>query len=160
MNIFKNWNFNRWKLSSKIMVSTIIPLVLIVILSVISYLSILSLEEGDYWVDHTYQVMASAANIQKHIVDMEAGQRGFLITGKETFLAPYNQGKLSLATEVAALKKLVSDSPAQVKRISRVQQLALQWIKEAGMVEINARRNVQEGAKDAAYLQDVLSRST
>ncbi|NRA60277.1 MAG: CHASE3 domain-containing protein [Psychrobium sp.] len=44
------------------------------------------------WVTHTYDVIATANNILASAVDMETGMRGYLLAGKEDFLAPYTAG--------------------------------------------------------------------
>ena len=40
------------------------------------------------WVDHTHEVLASAARVVAFAVDMETGMRGFLLAGQEGFLDP------------------------------------------------------------------------
>lgn len=35
------------------------------------------------WVEHTHQVMDLANSLGKSVVDMETGQRGYMLTGKE-----------------------------------------------------------------------------
>ncbi len=41
------------------------------------------------WVEHTDRVTRTAAEIQRRSIDMESSMRGFLISGDESFLAPY-----------------------------------------------------------------------
>jgi len=51
------------------------------------------MEETTGWVDHTHIVIAEANSILASAVDMETGMRGYLLAGKNEFLAPYNLGK-------------------------------------------------------------------
>jgi methyl-accepting chemotaxis protein len=97
------FNFNRLQLSTKMMIGTAVPLILIVILATVSFFSIRSLEQSNQWVDHTYQVLGKAANIEKLVVDLETGERGFLITGKESFLEPFHAGRTKLTVEIREL---------------------------------------------------------
>src|SRR5688572_6470736 len=41
------------------------------------------------WVEHTDQVTRAASELQRRSIDMETGMRGYLITGEENFLEPY-----------------------------------------------------------------------
>jgi len=45
--------------------------------------------------------------------DAETGQRGYLLTGDEAYLQPYEVARSSIASEMADLRKLVADSPGQ-----------------------------------------------
>ena len=107
------------------------------------------------WVEHTDHVIASASQIQKLSIDQETAMRGFLITGDETFLGPYEVAKPMLGVEAAALRQLVSDNPPQVNRMDRITALQGQWDKFAQDM-IALRRNggdylqaVRSGARQA-----------
>jgi len=79
------------------------------------------------WVDHSERVIGAATEIGKLASDEETGVRGFLITGDETFLAPYNISHAKLSTELSDLMALVSDNPPQVERLERIRALQNQW---------------------------------
>ncbi|MBF7141083.1 MULTISPECIES: response regulator [Pseudomonas] len=79
------------------------------------------------WVDHTDRVINNANQAIKLSVDMETGMRGFLLTGDEHFLDPYEVAKPRIATELEGLKALVSDNPQQVDRLNRLQGLQNAW---------------------------------
>ncbi len=79
------------------------------------------------WVEHTDRVTRNATEIQRRSIDMETGMRGFLITGDESFLEPYEAALPRFATDLAALRSLVSDNAAQVDRIDRIVSLQKAW---------------------------------
>jgi CheY-like chemotaxis protein/CHASE3 domain sensor protein len=79
------------------------------------------------WVDHSERVIGAATEIGKLASDEETGVRGFLITGDEAFLAPYNIGHAKLSTELSDLMAMVSDNPPQVERLERIRALQNQW---------------------------------
>jgi CHASE3 domain sensor protein/Skp family chaperone for outer membrane proteins len=98
------------------------------------------------WVEHTERVIGNANEISKLSIDMETGMRGYLITGDETFLQPYDIAKSRIASETAALSGLVGDNPQQVDRLRRIASLQAQW-NEFGQNAIDLRRqqgNYQE----------------
>ncbi len=79
------------------------------------------------WVEHTQQVISNANEVKTLIIDQETGTRGFLITGEEKFLAPYNLSKPKLAAAIDNLKHLVRDNPPQVERLGRIEAVQKQW---------------------------------
>ncbi len=88
--------------------------------------------------------------IAKAMVDQETGERGFLITGKEEFLEPYEIGKKHLEEELKALRTLVSnahDRPATFNDLDALEKLANKWLKEIGEPGIELRRQVNLGQK-------------
>ncbi|MBB5606277.1 MULTISPECIES: response regulator [unclassified Janthinobacterium] len=94
-------------------------------------------------VEHSERVIGNANEVMKLSVDLETGMRGYLLTGDETFLAPYKSGKAKIAVEMSTLLELVADSPMQVDRLRRIRALQGQWMDYAESV-IAQRRNNQE----------------
>src|SRR6266478_2438738 len=75
-------------------------------------------------VDHTFQVMSGIDNVLLRLQDAETGQRGFIITGDEAYLAPFKSAELELSEVLAGLDRLVSDNADQQIEIANLQQLA------------------------------------
>ena len=94
-------------------------------------------------VEHSERVIGNANEVMKLSVDLETGMRGYLLTGDETFLAPYKSGKAKIAVEMTTLLELVADSPIQEDRLRRIRALQNQWTEYAESV-IAQRRNNQE----------------
>ncbi|MBW1903341.1 MAG: CHASE3 domain-containing protein, partial [Deltaproteobacteria bacterium] len=94
-------------------------------------------------------------SIAKDMVDMEAGQRGFIITGKEEFLEPYLAGQKRLKEHISKLRSLLSDDERSLTALAKVKSLASDWFEKAAGPEINARQEMNrhpETLKDAAVL--------
>ncbi|WP_397453476.1 response regulator [Pseudomonas sp. NA-150] len=81
-----------------------------------------------HWVEHTDSVINNANRAFKLSVDMETGMRGFLLTGDERFLDPYEVAKPNIRTELKSLEELVADNPPQVERFKRLSALQNDWI--------------------------------
>ena len=79
------------------------------------------------WVEHTERVIGNAVEISKLSIDMETGMRGYLLTGDDSFLQPYELARPRFAGEVAVLTQLVSDNPPQVERLGSIGALQAQW---------------------------------
>jgi PAS domain S-box-containing protein len=59
------------------------------------------------------QVGAACDRVLSSLSDAETGQRGFLLTGEDRYLEPYNQAVRSLPDELATLKRLLAEHPNQ-----------------------------------------------
>ncbi len=151
-------SFRNMGLRLRIILGSSSPLILVVILSVVSTMSITSLLEISGWVEHTHEVIEGQGEIQRLIIDMETGERGFLISGKDEFLEPYIAGKKALVDKIAAVKNLVNDNPAQVKRMDDVERLISEWSQKAAEPEIAMRREVAKGATATAHFKKLQGR--
>ncbi|MGY2052475.1 CHASE3 domain-containing protein [Methylobacterium sp. JK268] len=78
---------------------------------------------GSEAVRHTVVVDGQLAHLLSAIQDAETGQRGFLLTGDESFLAPFNAGAAAITRELDALDALVEDNPDQAARVTRLRGL-------------------------------------
>jgi hypothetical protein len=58
---------------------------------------------------------------------METGMRGFLLSGEEVYLAPYEQARGKFRPQTEQLVDLVSDNPPQVQRLERLLAMQEQW---------------------------------
>jgi methyl-accepting chemotaxis protein len=140
MNFFQNMS-----IAAKISTGFISILALMAITSIIVYLSVSSITASSHWVNHTYEVIHNAESVGAAMVDMETGQRGFLITGKDEYLQPYNVGVAAFKQLITKGQKLTSDNPIQGKRWQEVYKLQSQWLEETAEPEIAARRQVTLG---------------
>ena len=150
--------FSGMKIGAKISVGFGAILTLMTITSIIVYFSITSLIESSRWVNHTYEVIRVAEKVGAAMVDMETGQRGFLISGKDEYLEPYNAGITSFKVFLKKGQKLTSDNPDQGRRWREVNNLKLQWLQETAEPEIAARNQVTRGAEALTNFKMISSR--
>ncbi|MEO8013116.1 MAG: response regulator [Polaromonas sp.] len=79
------------------------------------------------WVEHSERVIGNANQVARLNSEMESGMRGYLVTGDESFLEPYEMALSRFDSEVATLSAMVSDNPVQVARLQRITGLQQQW---------------------------------
>ncbi len=82
------------------------------------------------WIDHTNEVLTAADNVLIGLINMETGFRGYMTTGDDGFLEPYNVGEMQVSETLAELKELTSDNPAQVDRWNTIEGEWQGWIAE------------------------------
>ncbi len=105
-----------------------------------SLLKVMQQSEG--WVAHTYKVIGKANDILAAAVDMETGMRGYLLAGKEEFLAPYNGGSERFFKLTGEMKETVSDNPAQVQLVQEIEQTIRGWKQKVTEPTIQLRRDI------------------
>ena len=114
---------------TKILVGFSVPLSLMAVIAIVVYFSIGELLATSTWVKHTQKVIADAKELEKLMIDMETGERGFLITGKENFVEPFVKSQQVWDKKIEALQKLVKDNPEQVSRLESIDKLEKNCLK-------------------------------
>ncbi len=128
------------KLRTKLLLAYIIPLSIVVLGDLFVYRALKLGLETAAWVNHTNLVISDATALAKAAVDVETGSRGYLLTGDEEFLAPYQSGLADFDRTAADLRRLVDDNPAQTALLGEIEALHQQWIAQAVEPEISAYR--------------------
>jgi len=81
------------------------------------------------------------------LVNMETGQRGFLLSGKEESLAPYHEGLKSLQLHLRELNdvaQIAAGTSVTRADIQIVQDRVKEWMEKAANPEIEARREMNK----------------
>jgi methyl-accepting chemotaxis protein len=89
---------------------------------------------------HTYQVLGEAGSVLESLINVETGQRGYSLTGKDASLEPYRDGVQSFARHLARIRELTSDNPTQQARLKALEEAQQQWMKQAIEPAIALRR--------------------
>ena len=72
---------------------------------------------SEHWVEHTWQVIIEVETIMGSARDAETGARGFLLTGEDRYLEPYNDAVKRLPGELNEFQRLTQDNHSQQIRI-------------------------------------------
>jgi two-component sensor histidine kinase/CHASE3 domain sensor protein len=104
-------------------------------------------EAAEAAVIHTLKVKQSAATLLNLIASSESGQRGYLLTGDESLLAPYRTARQSFDQQLGALRLLVADDPDQLRRID---ELTPVLVERLGAIEQTMRYAAAGRQSDAA----------
>jgi CheY-like chemotaxis protein/signal transduction histidine kinase/CHASE3 domain sensor protein len=86
-------------------------------------LNMLDIKKSGDLETHTYFVMHEWDDLLSALKDAETGQRGFLITGDEKYLEPYQNSLAVIAENRAAVRNITKDNPLQQKLLDRVEPL-------------------------------------
>ena len=90
-------------------------LVLLLVLGLFS--AVRQNEDAVVWQTHTLRVMDAGDELLSSLKDAEIGQRGYMATGDEVFLEPYQAVQARIAPRLAELRQLTLDNPVQQHRL-------------------------------------------
>lgn len=86
-------------------------LLLLLLVSIVSYRSIIRLVGDSVLKTYTYETLAGLEDIVSLIKDLETGSRGYVITGDEDHLEPYHAASMVIDEEVRGVLALTADNP-------------------------------------------------
>lgn len=112
-----------WTFGKKIASGFALSFVLMAMIGAVAYQSINTISNTNKWVVHTHHVIERLADLLNVMQDAEIGMRGFIITGDESFLEPYQKADTKILTVVNDLRALTTDNSAQQKRIAQIEPI-------------------------------------
>ena len=68
-------------------------------------------------ITRAYDVLVRLQRVFSFVKDAETGQRGYLLTGAESYLDPYDKARVALPGEVQSLQSAVKSDPEQQRRL-------------------------------------------
>ncbi|MDB4909089.1 MAG: ATP-binding region ATPase domain protein [Gemmatimonadetes bacterium] len=98
-------------------VLVVAPALLCMLLSLFVYNGVRRTRESRLLVAHTRDVRQRATITLSRLQDAETGQRGFLLTGEERYLAPYERALAALTGDTSLLRSLTADNAQQQARL-------------------------------------------
>jgi methyl-accepting chemotaxis protein len=118
-----NVNSGAWTVGQKLTAAFAVAALTVLVIALVGYQSTVHLIDNSHWVDHTHEVRRDLAELLAVLTNCETGQRGFVITGNESFLEPYNSGTTAVEKVYSDLRKLTLDNPLQQKRLDEARPL-------------------------------------
>ncbi|MCX6074999.1 MAG: CHASE3 domain-containing protein, partial [Campylobacterales bacterium] len=100
---------NSLSLKQKILGGGLLPLLFVGLVNVIGLINFNGVVESYDQVSHTHQVTEMGSSIEKAALNMQAGERGYLLTGNDTYLEPYTQGSQAYQGLFRDLKQITTD---------------------------------------------------
>ena len=102
---------------------SVVPLALFAAMLVVAMntwfavLAVRSLLDSEAWLAHTWEVIGQEEKLMLSVTNAETSARSFVITGREDFLAPYNDAERTLPGDIQHFKDLTVDNPIQQSNI-------------------------------------------
>ncbi len=113
----------RLTIAIKLGASFTLAVALTAVVGIIAFNSINQLVDITSQVNHSNTVLIKLGAISSALKDAETGQRGFIITNEERYLAPYNDARERVDTLVKEVRARTLDDPSKTERIDRLVSL-------------------------------------
>lgn len=140
----------KWSTENKINSGFGTALALLVAIGGVSYQSTTKLIETERWVSHTHQVLGKLEDVLADIAMAETAQRGYLLTGQESYLEPYYIETRETEQVIQRLQQLTVDNPDQQRRLDTLESLV-----QARFVKLRETIDVRRNQGLEAALQVV-----
>ncbi len=128
----------------------ILVILFFIVSGVMAYRNIAILRDDTHRVQHTHDVITSLDKLMSSLQDSETGQRGFLLTGDQQYLTPYNQAVARVDTQMDRVSELTRDNGAQQARM-----VALARQMEAKLAELEETVDLRRRGETEQALETV-----
>ncbi|MDY0749112.1 methyl-accepting chemotaxis protein [Paucibacter sp. R3-3] len=113
-----------WTFGKKIAMGFALAFVLMLFVGGMAYRSIESLTRTSYAVSHTGRVLDQLALLMRIVNDTESQQRGYMLTGDETYLPQMQASREAFPKPIKELREDLADSPAELQMLAAVVEAA------------------------------------
>src|ERR1700727_2361002 len=88
----------------------------------IAYLNFQTLKTDSALLVRSEEALTALDDVLSTVKDAETGQRGYLLTGNESYLQPYTAAAQNVGARLDAIRRLTLDNPAQQDRLGTLRQ--------------------------------------
>jgi signal transduction histidine kinase len=97
---------------------------------------------------HSKNVQAATLGLEKLVVDLETGQRGFVLTGDERLLEPWTNARRALPARLAAFQELSEENPEQHRRARALATAIRDYLRDYSQYIVDIARDNLAAARD------------
>jgi PAS domain S-box-containing protein len=98
-------------------------IVILLAVGAVSYSGVVQSSESDRWVRHTHEVLENLQNLVADMESIESSDRGFALTGDQSYIESYHTGAVSAARDEKAIRDLTVDNPQQQRQLPALENL-------------------------------------
>jgi signal transduction histidine kinase len=107
---------------------------------VVLLLAIADLRRSERQANHSQEILTVSNELERLVLDLETGQRGFVLTGEERFLQPWHTAQQSFPRLARALLVLVAGDPLDTRWATRIAKRETSYIRDYSVPLVNAAR--------------------
>ncbi|MSR64285.1 MAG: response regulator [Verrucomicrobiae bacterium] len=152
----------KWSSDKTIRMGLWLGLLLLALIGAASYRSMTHLIHTSEAVAHNHRVVENLQAVLSQLQNAESGQRGYVITGEDKYIAPYQTATVLVEKELKTLRHLTAESREQLKMLRLLDPLvekklafakqAIELRKEKGF---EAARELMQTNQSVALMEDI-----
>ncbi len=97
-------------------------LVFFVVSGLVTYVNFQGLRVANQRIVETHRAIVSLQSLLSKLQDAETGQRGYLLTGEDSYLAPYRTALAAVDGQLEKVAERTKDNPGQRERLEKLRQ--------------------------------------
>src|SRR6266536_3550836 len=144
----------RGGLTGRMVVGSGLLLVVVGVAFAVLLVSVAELRTATRLARHSQEVLVAANQLERLAIDLETGQRGFVITGQERFLGPWRAARVAVPGQASTLARLVAGDPAQQRRAQRLWRAVRSYVEDYSVGLVAAARRDPAAARTVAATQE------
>src|SRR5262245_52263289 len=141
---------SRGGLTRRLIVASAVLALLISGAFVVLLLAIGDLREDQQRTDRSQQLLIAANGLERLLLDLETGARGFILSGQDRFLGPWNTARAELAGRAATAQRLAASDPETAQRTARVVRDLRSYVTDYSIPLVDAARRRDPSARSDA----------
>jgi CheY-like chemotaxis protein len=138
----------RFAMEPRTFAGFLVAIAAVLVIAALSYQSLHTTQSAAESLARTAEVQTHTEVLLSTLKDAETGQRGYLLTGREDYLAPFLDAKHALPAQLSSLAALVDQDPAQRVRLETLKALTAEKMDELGQtVELKRAGQAEDAMK-------------
>src|SRR6266404_371463 len=138
----------RTSIEQKVRLGFVLAMSLLLVVTSASYLSAKKSAGALQTVAHTQRVMDELEAVLLAVLDVEGGDRGYVASGRDSFLEPYESGQVRVKQSLAKLRVLITSDVKQKGRLDNLEALISRKIAYCkSLIELRKTRGLEPAAQ-------------
>jgi signal transduction histidine kinase len=145
----------RGGLTRRLVVASCVLCLLVIGTSTVLFLAINRLGSTARTSDTSEAVLTYASRLKENVVEVETGQRGFLITHEDKFLEPWRSARAAFPRNAVVLERLAAkDDPRQRRAAQDLVGAMRAYIDDFSVPQVEAARRDPTAVRDVAVAEE------
>jgi signal transduction histidine kinase len=116
--------------------------------------AVVDLRDAQRRATRSEEVLTAANRLERLVVDLETGARGYLLTGRDDALGPWRDARAALPAQAAALERITAADPDQSARTRRIVQACRAYLDGYSVPLVEAAQRAPNRAATAATVDE------
>jgi signal transduction histidine kinase len=100
------------------------------------------------------EVLVVANRLERSMIDVQTGERGFIITEQENLLDPWRAAQAAIPKQTATLEGLVANNPGQSAGAQRITQAITSYLRDYSIPLVDAAQRDPASARTVAAIEE------
>ncbi len=141
-------------LVTRVLAASVLLAVVVAVVFAVLVLAISSLRDATTREEHSKDVTAATLMLDRLVLDLHAGLRGFLVSGQPRLLSPWTRARPGVKRQLVALERLVADDPAGTSRVRELAGLVEAYQRDYGVPLLRIAREQPAAARTPEALAE------